>query len=84
MVWMKRPAFALGCGRASAPYARPYRSNGGRLLALRRYVDFYNHGRPHTIIGGLVPRAAVPTTSSNTTPSRCDGMGLRTHYSVRI
>jgi transposase InsO family protein len=40
-------------------YARPYRSNGDRLHALRRFVDFYNHGRPHTAIGGLVPRTAV-------------------------
>ena len=40
-------------------YARPYRSNGDRLHALRRFVDFYNHGRPHTAIAGLVPRAAV-------------------------
>jgi len=40
-------------------YARPYRSNGDRLHALRRFVDFYNHGRPHTAIGGLVPQAAV-------------------------
>ena len=40
-------------------YARPYRSNCERLHALRRYVDFYNHGRPHTAIGGLVPQAAA-------------------------
>ena len=40
-------------------YARPYRSNGERLHALRRFVQFYNHGRPHTAIGGLVPRVAV-------------------------
>jgi transposase InsO family protein len=40
-------------------YARPYRSNGDRLRSLRRYVDFYNHRRPHTAIGGLVPQAAV-------------------------
>jgi transposase InsO family protein len=40
-------------------YARPYRSNGDRLHALGRFVDFYNHGRPHTAIGGLVPRTAV-------------------------
>jgi len=40
-------------------YARPYRSNGDRLHALRRFVHFYNHGRPHTAIGGLVPQAAV-------------------------
>ena len=40
-------------------YARPYRSNGERLHALRRFVHFYNRGRPHTAIGGLVPHAAV-------------------------
>ncbi|MEX2659153.1 MAG: IS481 family transposase, partial [Acidimicrobiales bacterium] len=40
-------------------YARPYRSNGDRLQALRRYVDFYNHRRPHTALDGLVPHAAV-------------------------
>jgi len=40
-------------------YARPYRSNGDRLHALRRFVHFYNRGRPHTAIGGLVPQAAV-------------------------
>jgi transposase InsO family protein len=40
-------------------YARPYRSNAERLQALPRFVDFYNHGRPHTAIGGLVPHAAV-------------------------
>jgi transposase InsO family protein len=40
-------------------YARPYRSNGDRLHALRRFVAFYNHRRPHTAIGGLAPRTAV-------------------------
>jgi transposase InsO family protein len=40
-------------------YARPYRSNSDRLRALPRFVDFYNHRRPHTAIGGLVPRVAV-------------------------
>jgi transposase InsO family protein len=40
-------------------YVRPYRSNGDRLLALPRFVDFYNYRRPHTAIGGLVPRLAV-------------------------
>jgi len=40
-------------------YARPYRSNGDRLYALRRFVAFYNRGRPHTAIAGLVPHAAV-------------------------
>jgi transposase InsO family protein len=40
-------------------YARPYRSSARRRQALPRFVDFYNHGRPHTAIGGLVPRVAV-------------------------
>jgi transposase InsO family protein len=40
-------------------YARPYRANGERLHALRRYVDFYNHGRPHTALGGRSPIAVV-------------------------
>jgi transposase InsO family protein len=40
-------------------YGRPYRSNADRLLALARFVDFYNQRRPHTAIGGLVPRVAV-------------------------
>jgi transposase InsO family protein len=40
-------------------YARPYRSNARRRLALPRFVDFYNHRRPHTAIGGFVPRVTV-------------------------
>jgi hypothetical protein len=40
-------------------YARPYRSNDDRLHALRRYVQFYNRGRPHTAIAGLVSHVAV-------------------------
>ena len=40
-------------------YARPYRSNADRLQAMWRFVDFYNRRRPHTAIGGLVPRIAV-------------------------
>ena len=40
-------------------YGRAYRSNADRLLALPRFVDFYNHRRPHTAIDGLVPGVAV-------------------------
>jgi transposase InsO family protein len=40
-------------------YVRPYRANAERLTALPRYVHFYNRGRPHSAIRGLVPHAAV-------------------------
>ena len=40
-------------------YARPYRSNDERLAALPEWVHFYNHGRPHTAIDGLVPHQAL-------------------------
>lgn len=40
-------------------YARPYRSNAERLEALPTWLDFYNHGRPHTAIGGLTPHEAL-------------------------
>jgi transposase InsO family protein len=40
-------------------YARPYRSNVERLSALPDWVHFYNHGRPHTAIDGLVPHQAL-------------------------
>ena len=40
-------------------YARPYHSNDERLSALPDWVHFYNHGRPHTAIGGLTPHQAL-------------------------
>ncbi len=36
-------------------YLKPYRSNGERLEALPTWLDFYNHRRAHTALGGLVP-----------------------------
>jgi len=36
-------------------YARRYRLNEERLAALPRWVDFHNHGRPHTALRGLPP-----------------------------
>ena len=40
-------------------YARPYHSNDERLADLPAWLEFYNHRRPHTAIGGLVPHAAL-------------------------
>jgi transposase InsO family protein len=40
-------------------YARPYRTNAERTGDLPAWLDFYNHGRPHTAIEGLVPYAAL-------------------------
>lgn len=40
-------------------YAHPYRSNDERLAALPAFLDFYNHHRPHTALGGLTPSAVV-------------------------
>ena len=40
-------------------YARPYRSNAERLGDLPTWLHFYNHERPHTALGGLVPHEAL-------------------------
>ena len=40
-------------------YGRLYRSNQERLVALPRWVDFYNHRRPHTALGGDVPMTVL-------------------------
>lgn len=36
-------------------YAKLYVTNGGRLRALPWWLDYYNHRRPHTALGGLTP-----------------------------
>ncbi|MCM3689206.1 IS481 family transposase [Kocuria rosea] len=40
-------------------YARPYSSEQARAAAYPDWVHHYNHHRPHTGIGGLVPAARV-------------------------
>lgn len=40
-------------------YARLYTSNQERLDALPAWLDFYNHGRPHTALRGVPPAAVV-------------------------
>lgn len=43
-------------------YARLYRSNASRLVALPRWLETYNRRRPHTAIGGLPPISRLQTT----------------------
>jgi transposase InsO family protein len=40
-------------------YARAYRSNPERLDALPTWLEFYNHGRPHTALAGRTPHEFV-------------------------
>ena len=40
-------------------YIRRYRSNAERLRALDRWLDHYNHARPHGGIGGGVPASRL-------------------------
>jgi transposase InsO family protein len=40
-------------------YARLYRSNNQRRRALARWLQFYNHRRPHTSLDGLTPMAIL-------------------------
>jgi transposase InsO family protein len=40
-------------------YGQTYTTNAARLAALPTFVDFYNHRRPHTALGGLSPVAVV-------------------------
>jgi transposase InsO family protein len=43
-------------------YARLYRSNEARAIALSRWLETYNRTRPHTALGGLPPVSRMPTT----------------------
>ncbi|WP_440714259.1 IS481 family transposase, partial [Gordonia sp. FQ] len=40
-------------------YAAPYTSEADRAAAYQLWLHYYNHHRPHTGIGGLVPSARV-------------------------
>ena len=40
-------------------YVRLYRSNGARLQALNRWLEFYNSSRPHTALGGRPPASRL-------------------------
>lgn len=49
----------IGTLLAEWAYARPYATNAARLAALPAFIEFYNHRRPHTALGGLSPAAVV-------------------------
>jgi len=40
-------------------YARPFQSNQQRLKELSRFINYYNHRRPHGGIGGAVPASRL-------------------------
>jgi transposase InsO family protein len=43
-------------------YVRLYRSNSARLASLPRWLETYNHSRPHTAISGRPPASRLSTT----------------------
>jgi len=45
-------------------YVRLYTSNAARLRALTRYLDYYNHRRSHTALGGLAPMQVLANNVS--------------------
>jgi transposase InsO family protein len=49
----------IGTLLAEWAYGRTYTTNRERLAGLPAWVDFYNHRRPHTALGGLSPSAVV-------------------------
>jgi transposase InsO family protein len=49
----------IGTALTEWAYGHAYRSNAERLVDLPRWLDFYNHRRPHTALGGLTPLAVV-------------------------
>ena len=46
-------------------YAQTYRSDAARSATYADWVHFYNHHRPHTGIGGLVPADRVHNVTGN-------------------
>lgn len=48
-------------------YARPYPSETARRKALPRWLNTYNHNRPHTSLGGKPPASRVPNVRGQDT-----------------
>lgn len=48
-------------------YAQPYPSQAARSATYAEWLHFYNHHRPHTGIGGLVPADRVHNVTGNYT-----------------
>jgi transposase InsO family protein len=44
-------------------YASPFASTAQRVASLPRYLDFYNHRRPHWSLAGQPPMSRVPVNN---------------------
>jgi transposase InsO family protein len=44
-------------------YASPFTDTSGRIAALGRYLDFYNHRRPHWSLAGQPPISRTPVNN---------------------
>jgi Integrase core domain/leucine-zipper of insertion element IS481 len=53
--WNGKVEAAIGILLREWAYARPYRDNRARAIALPAFVHSYNHRRPHGELGGLTP-----------------------------
>ena len=60
----KAERFIQTCKREWA-YARPYHSSHERRVALRRFMNYYNCGRPHWGIGRVTPQLRLSQLVNN-------------------
>jgi transposase InsO family protein len=44
-------------------YAEPFTEPAARVAGLGRYIDFYNHARPHWSLAGQPPISRTPVNN---------------------